>query len=173
MLKLTILLSVLFLSLVKPSAHEIELPPSPYIKASKQYHELFEHLDHILEESRLYGATVSDAEQIKFVEKLIAIIPPPRIHGVRFHGVLAPSASDRKNVVPAKLEAPIQGELFECKNKNKTKRTSWADLLKRTFQIDLSACFLCGGKMKFTGAVLKRSDVLETLTAAGLSPTPE
>lgn len=74
MLKLTILLSVLFLSLVKPSAHEIELPPSPYIKASKQYHELFEHLDHILEESRLYGATVSDAEQIKFVEKLIEVV---------------------------------------------------------------------------------------------------
>ena len=109
----------------------------------------------------------------EFIEKLIAIIPPPRIHGVRFHGVLAPSAADRKKVVPAKLEAPIQGELFDEKKRNKTKRTSRADLLKRTFQVDLSACLICGGKMKFTSAVLKKSDILATLTAAGLSPTPE
>ena len=99
----------------------------------------------------------------EFIEKLIAIIPPPRIHGVRFHGVLAPSASDRKKVVPAKIAEPIHGELFECKKKNRTKRTSWAELLKCTFQIDLTVCMLCGGQVKFKSAVLKKSEILETL----------
>lgn len=49
----------------------------------------------------------------EFIEKLIAIIPPPRIHAVRFHGILAPSAEDRKKVVPAVIPEPIQGELFK------------------------------------------------------------
>ena len=109
----------------------------------------------------------------EFIEKLIAIIPPPRIHGVRFHGVLAPSAEDRKKVVPHKMEPPIQGELFEVKCKKRIKRTSWAELMKRTFQVDLSTCLLCGGEVKFQRAILKKSEILEVLTAAGLSPTPE
>jgi hypothetical protein len=109
----------------------------------------------------------------EFIEKLIAIIPPPRIHGVRFHGVLAPSAEDRKKVVPHKVEPPAQGELFEVKCKNRIKRASWAELLKRTFQVDLSTCLLCGGEVKFQKVVLKKSEIIETLTAAGLSPTPE
>ena len=109
----------------------------------------------------------------EFIEKLIAIIPPPRIHGVRFHGVLAPSAEDRKKVVPAKIDQPVQGELFEVKCKKRIKRTSWAELLKRTFQVDLSTCLLCGGIVKYQKVVLKKSEIIETLTAAGLSPTPE
>lgn len=110
----------------------------------------------------------------EFIEKLIAIIPQPRIHGVRFHGILAPSAEDRKKVVPAVLTIPAQGELFEChKKKPKPQKTSWAELLKRTFQIDLSQCLVCGGVVKFQKAVLRRSEILETLTLANLSPTPE
>ena len=109
----------------------------------------------------------------EFIEKLIAIIPQPRIHLVRFHGIIAASAEDRKKVVPAVVEAPIQGELFEKDIKRKPKRTSWAELLKRTFQIDLSVCILCGGTVKFLKVVLKKSEIIEALSLAGLSPTPE
>ena len=109
----------------------------------------------------------------EFIEKMISIIPPPRIHGVRFHGILAPSATDRKKIVPAIIEVPAQGELFCERKKSKIKRTSWAELLERTFQIDLSICIICGGAMKFKSAVLKKSEILDTLNAAGLSPTPE
>ncbi len=108
----------------------------------------------------------------EFIEKLIAIIPPPRIHQVRFHGVLAPSASDRKKVVPANAEKPVQSELFETP-KPRHRKTSWAELLKRTFKIDMSVCIICGGVVKFQKVVLKKAEILETLTAAGLSPTPE
>ena len=110
----------------------------------------------------------------EFIEKLIAIIPQPRIHGVRFHGILAPSAEDRKKVVPAALTEHAQGELFEChKKKSKPQKTSWSELLKRTFQIDLSKCLVCGGIVKFQKAVLRKSEIMETLTLARLSPTPE
>jgi len=110
---------------------------------------------------------------MEFIEKLIAIIPNPRIHQVRFHGILAPSATDRQKIVPAKRDEPIQGELFCPKKRPKPKRTSWAELLKRTFKIDLTTCQLCGGAVKFAGLVIKKSEILEVLSAAGLSPTPE
>jgi hypothetical protein len=110
----------------------------------------------------------------EFIEKLIAIIPQPRIHGVRFHGILAPSAEDRKKVVPAVLTQASQGELFECHQKKpKPKKASWAELLKRTFQIDLSQCLICGGVVRFQKAVLRKSEIMEILTLANLSPTPE
>jgi len=37
----------------------------------------------------------------ELVEKLAALIPPPRFHLVRYHGVLGPCASDRDRIVPA------------------------------------------------------------------------
>lgn len=38
---------------------------------------------------------------LEFIEKLVALIPPPRIHLARFHGVLAPNANWRSKVVPS------------------------------------------------------------------------
>jgi len=31
----------------------------------------------------------------EFIEKLAALVPPPRVHLIRYHGVLAPHAADR------------------------------------------------------------------------------
>src|SRR5208282_3589793 len=43
----------------------------------------------------------------EFIEKLVALIPPPRIHLTRFHGVLGPNHRLRRQVVPAQPEASI------------------------------------------------------------------
>jgi hypothetical protein len=48
-------------------------------------------------------ALVFDA--LSFIGRLIALIPPPRGHMLRFHGVLAPHASLRSEVVPKKSAA--------------------------------------------------------------------
>jgi hypothetical protein len=37
----------------------------------------------------------------ELVEKLVALVPPPRFHLVRYHGVLGPCASERDRIVPA------------------------------------------------------------------------
>ncbi|MBK9294092.1 MAG: hypothetical protein IPM57_06540 [Oligoflexia bacterium] len=73
-LLLTLCLLLLTLNTNVSLAHELSLPPSPYIKAATQYHELFETLDQILEESRLYGATVAEEKQIAYVEKLLSVV---------------------------------------------------------------------------------------------------
>ena len=41
--------------------------------------------------------------------KLAALVPPPRLNLVRYHGVLAPNAGDRDRIVPGSQEAPTEG----------------------------------------------------------------
>ena len=36
----------------------------------------------------------------ELIERLVPLIPPPRAHQVRYHGILAPGASYRDRVVP-------------------------------------------------------------------------
>ena len=36
----------------------------------------------------------------ELLEKLAALVPPPRLNLVRYHGVLAPNAADRGQIVP-------------------------------------------------------------------------
>jgi len=43
-------------------------------------------------------------EPRELVEKLAALVPPPRFHMARYHGVLGPCASARHRVVPGTLE---------------------------------------------------------------------
>jgi hypothetical protein len=108
----------------------------------------------------------------ELIEKLVAIIPQPRIHQVRFHGILAPSATDRSMVVPSKTEEAIQGELFEEKPKKRKVRLSWAELLRRTFQVDMNECSLCGGAMKFVKVVIKRDEIAFILESIRPPPAP-
>ncbi|MCP5068580.1 MAG: IS91 family transposase [bacterium] len=52
------------------------------------------------------GTTHILMERRELLERLSPLIPPPRAHQVRFHGILAPCASGRDQVVPgARLEA--------------------------------------------------------------------
>jgi hypothetical protein len=39
-------------------------------------------------------------ERSELIERLVPLIPPPRAHQVRYHGILAPCASLRSRVVP-------------------------------------------------------------------------
>ena len=39
---------------------------------------------------------------MELLEKLAALVPPPRLHLLRYHGVLAPRARDRGRIVPTK-----------------------------------------------------------------------
>jgi hypothetical protein len=50
------------------------------------------------------GTTHVVMERHELLERLAPLIPPPRAHQVRYHGVLAPCASGRDQVVPASAE---------------------------------------------------------------------
>ncbi|MBW2243537.1 MAG: transposase [Deltaproteobacteria bacterium] len=46
------------------------------------------------------GTTHILMERSELIERLVPLIPPPRAHQVRYHGILAPSASQRDWIVP-------------------------------------------------------------------------
>ena len=51
------------------------------------------------------GTTHVVFEPQQLVERLAALIPPPRFHGARYHGVFAPCARERARVVPTAIRA--------------------------------------------------------------------
>jgi hypothetical protein len=69
-------------------------------------------------------------------------VPRPRLHLIRFHGVLAPNAKLRAAVIaqPAQKGSASAHEHTH----GQAVRMSWARLLKRVFDIDVDRC-ACGG----------------------------
>jgi len=43
---------------------------------------------------------------LEFMQRLAALVPRPRLHLIRFHGVLAPNARLRPEVIPSVPENP-------------------------------------------------------------------
>ena len=54
------------------------------------------------------GTTHLVMSPLEFMQRLAALVPRPRLHLIRFHGVLAPNAKLRALVVPQEPEAPAQ-----------------------------------------------------------------
>lgn len=173
------------------------------------------------------GTTHVVMERRELLERLAPLIPPPRSHQVRYHGVLAPCASGRDRIVPGRqiagegdsrrdgpmdrsaldtrmsgsagpfaeeesplgefvdggpigtaaapvgspsvtsqpprpsqpsLEEPLASEghdpgSLRTKTKDPRRRTAWADLLQRVFEVDVLCCPRCGGRMRILSAI--------------------
>ncbi len=95
------------------------------------------------------GTTHLILSGLELCEKLAALVPPPRVNLVRYHGILAPNAKGRAAVVPRK---PDEEELRKTRGLSKN-RILWAALLKRTFGLNLETCSHCGGKMRVVAAI--------------------
>ncbi len=80
----------------------------------------------------------------ELLEKLAALVPPPRLNLVRYHGVLAPNATDRAQIVPGPKPADeatdTGGSEGETTPAQRRHRLAWAVLLARVFQFDLTVC---------------------------------
>ena len=57
-------------------------------------------------------------ERSELIERLVPLIPPPRAHQVRYHGILAPSASMRDRIVPGHPAQPPSCELAKNVSRN-------------------------------------------------------
>ena len=79
------------------------------------------------------GTTHIVMEPLEFMERLAALVPRPRLHLIRFHGVLAPNAKLRSKIVPAPPERATEPPTDHAQGQGETPRISWARLLKRVF----------------------------------------
>jgi hypothetical protein len=119
------------------------------------------------------GATHIVMEPLEFMQRLAALVPRPRLHLTRFHGVLAPNAKLRSKVVPGarKHKTPEPAAAEEDPVCVHSARMRWAQMLKRVFAIDMERC-ACGGKLKFI-AVIEQPEVIgKILKHLGLDPQP-
>ena len=115
------------------------------------------------------------------LQRLAALVLRPRLHLIRYHGVLAPNAKLRAQVVPqgppaqapAATEAAAAAECEVEPVQARPHRISWARLLKRIFDIDMQHCPHCGaGELKIIAAILERPVIEKILSHLGLDPQP-
>ncbi len=85
------------------------------------------------------GTTHLVMSPLEFMQRLAALVPRPRLHLIRFHGVLAPNAKLRALVVPQEVlqapkPAPQEAKPAECEANcahHRPVRLSWASLAGR------------------------------------------
>jgi hypothetical protein len=122
------------------------------------------------------GTTKIKMTQLELMERLAAIVPRPKIHLIRFAGVFAPHYKHRSEVVPKPKALSLVDELIDTKTRPKSKsRISWARLLKRVFNIDITKCTKCSGNMKIIAAIEDPKVIKKILTHLKLptkAPTP-
>jgi hypothetical protein len=127
------------------------------------------------------GTTHLVMSPLEFMQRLAALVPRPRLHLIRFHGVLAPNAKLRSLVVPQgppkDEEVPgVAASGVQCEAQTaqvRPARISWARLLKRVFDIDMQRCPNCGaGELKIIAAILERPVIEKVLSHLGLAPQP-
>ncbi len=108
---------------------------------------------------------------MELLEKRAALVPPPRLHLLRYHGVLASRTRARDRIVPAKpvAEPAADGDTSapSCAH-----RLGWAALLARVFGADLSQCAAGGGRLRIIAALTDPTSIRTYLEGVGLPGVP-
>lgn len=115
-------------------------------------------------------------ERQDFMAKLAVLVPAPRAHLTRYHGVLGPAAAWRPLIVPTAAAATSET------NRNLTdssppggfepsahgRNYTWAELMKRVFLLDVLQCERCGGRIKILAAIHPPENTAKILQCVGL-----
>ena len=98
--------------------------------------------------------------------RLATSVPPPRLHTVRYAGVLAPASAWRGRLAPA---SPAQAAASDEPDRpdHAAGYRPWAELLARTYAVDVLSCPTCQGRMKLLALVKNPAIIARTLAAAG------
>jgi hypothetical protein len=117
------------------------------------------------------GTTHIVMSPLEFMQRLAALVPRPRLNLIRFHGVLAPNAKLRSEIIPGnkKNKSNVSDTNDDVPPSPASVRISWARLLKRVFGIDIERCPHCGGTLKIIAAILESGAITKILDHLGLS----
>jgi hypothetical protein len=107
---------------------------------------------------------------MELIEKLCAMVPPPRAHQSLYTGVFS-SHSQWRNLVVLDPKAR-KGFNPETIDKTKVKNHRRAKLLKRMFRIDVGICPKCGSDMEIRSAVHDPASIQRYMRHLGLPEHP-
>lgn len=123
------------------------------------------------------GTTHVIFEPLDFIAKLAALVPKPRVNLTRFHGVFAPNSKHRTLVTPAKRGKGSKPQaLDEAQDQTPAERRAamtWAQRLKRVFNIDIETCTECGGSVKVIACIEDPVVIKKILTHLKEKAAPE
>jgi hypothetical protein len=92
-------------------------------------------------------------------------VPPPRFHTVKYAGVLAPASRWRARIAPEAPAAPSPPSDDRAPTRRTGRYRPWAELLKRTFALDVLTCARCHGRMRLLAMVTDLASVARYLAA--------
>jgi hypothetical protein len=125
------------------------------------------------------GTIAVDMDPLSLLCRLAATGPPPRFHTVRYAGILSSHAKWRPLVVP-KPAPDVPGNHANQDRAGDSDATPpgasryrpWAELLRRTFGIDVETCPKCGGRMRLLALVTDPKNVARFLRHLGEPTEP-
>jgi hypothetical protein len=98
------------------------------------------------------GTTRVIFEPEDFIARLAVLVPKPRAHLTRYHGVFAPASPDRARIVPSTLAVADRSEAAAT---DRQRAMTWGQRLKRVFaiDIDIETCRQSGGRMRVIASI--------------------
>jgi len=133
----------------------------------------------------------------ELLARIATIVPPPRTHGLRYHGVFAPNSRVRGLVVPERSSespspaalphpharsetssapprspkappAPEPRSSPQSPNSSPRTRVPWAELLQKVFAVDVLACARCAGRLEVIAYIAEPTVAAQILDDLGL-----
>jgi hypothetical protein len=128
---------------------------------------------------------------LELIERIAALVPPPRTHRHRYYGVLAPN-SPLRDVVTAMAAASAQPAGHTAQSPTQPghaveplpqsapapvtpKRPAhylWAVLIARIYEVFALVCPLCGGQMRIIAFITHSADIRHILEHIGVESQP-
>jgi hypothetical protein len=105
------------------------------------------------------------------------LTPRPRVNLILYDGVLAPRAAWRAALVPGASHgvdaSQVEPSVEADEDASRVKRSGadayqWAELVRRTFGLDVLACLCCGGRLRLVALIEQASVVQGILRHLGL-----
>lgn len=120
------------------------------------------------------GRTQLRLTPLELLDRLAALIPPPRIHRHRYHGVLAPNAPLRAQVTAwARPPNPQLPAVAPAQQPQRSPaRYLWALLLARIYELLPLRCLLCGSEMRVIAFVIDEPAIHSILGYLGEPTAP-
>jgi hypothetical protein len=133
------------------------------------------------------GQTVMRLSPLELLDRLAAVIPPPRSHRHRYHGVLAPNARLR-SAVTARAGLPVEpgeAEQGTAESSQPDPATAdpvvtghsrcsslWAAMLARIYEVLPLVCPNCGSEMRIISFITRFDSIERILSHIGEPTTP-
>lgn len=104
------------------------------------------------------GTTHVIFEPLDFIARLAALVPKPRVNLTRFHGVFAPNSKHRAIITPSGRGKGSKKKQVATDRDERTPpehhaAMTWAQRLKRVFNIDIEICEKCQGPVRIIACI--------------------